>query len=413
MNGNKETMVTVEEAIERILGSIEPLRAETVSILDATGRVLYEDAISHFNVPPLDNSAMDGYAIIAESTAHASEEHPVALTVVDEIKAGGDLKATGVKANTAIRIMTGAPIPDGADSVIEMENTREDGDRVLIFNRTKKGDNIRYAGEDIKKGSIVLNRGDRLKSSDIGLLASLNIDAIQVYSRPRVAIVSTGDEIVGVGEEIKAGQIRNSSYYTLYSEIQKYNSIPEYLGIARDTKDDVRDKLIKALEYDAIITTGGVSMGKYDFIKDAITELGMEILIEKIKMKPGKPCIFGKKGNKLFFGLPGNPVSTLVSFIQFVRPALLRLMGSKRIDKPLVNAVLEGEIRKKPEREHFVRGYFTIRDGNFYVNTTGPQGSGILRSMSIANCLIIIPIGVERVKDGDVVTIQLINHGEV
>jgi molybdopterin molybdotransferase len=413
MNGNKETMVTVEEAIERILGSIEPLQAETVSILDATGRVLYEDVVSHFNVPPLDNSAMDGYAIIAENTAHASKEDPVAMTVVDEIKAGGDFKAASVKANTAIRIMTGAPIPDGADSVIEIENTREDGDKVLIFNRVKKGDNIRYAGEDIKKGSIVLNRGDRLKSSDIGLLASLNIDAIQVYSRPRVAIVSTGDEIVGVGEEIKAGQIRNSSYYTLYSEIKKYNSIPEYLGIARDTKDDVRDKLLKALEYDAVITTGGVSMGKYDFIKDAITDLGMEILIEKIKMKPGKPCIFGKKGNKLFFGLPGNPVSTLVSFIQFVRPALLRLMGSKKIDKPLINAVLEGEIRKKPERKHFVRGYFTIRDGNFYVNTTGPQGSGILRSMSIANCLIIIPIGVERVKDGDVVTIQLINHGEV
>ncbi len=413
MNGNKETMVTVEEAIERILDSIEQLRAETISILDATGRVLYEDVVSHSNVPPLDNSAMDGYAIIAENTTHASKEDPKVMTVIEEIKAGGGFEEKSVKANTAIRIMTGAPIPDGADSVIEIENTREDGDKVLIFNRVKRGENIRFAGEDIKEGSIVLNKGDRLKSSDIGLLASLNIDTIQVYSRPRVAIISTGDEIVGVGEEIKAGQIRNSSYYTLYSEVQKYNSIPEYLGIARDTKDDVKDKLLKALEYDVIITTGGVSMGKYDFIKDAITDLDMEILIEKIKMKPGKPCIFGKKGNKLFFGLPGNPVSTLVSFIQFVRPALLRLMGSKRIDKPLINAVLEGEIRKKPERKHFVRGYFTIRDGSFYVNTTGPQGSGILRSMSIANCLIIVPIGVERIKDGDVVTIQLINHGEV
>lgn len=413
MNDENEKMVTVEEAIERILGSIEPLQAETIPILDATGRVLYEDAISQFDVPPLDNSAMDGYAIIAENTSHASPEKPGIMTIIEEIKAGGDFEKKRVKDNTAIRIMTGAPIPDGADSVVEVESTLEEDRRVLVFRRVTRGENIRRAGEDIEKGSVVLRRGDRLKSSDIGLLASLNIDSIQVYSRPRVAIVSTGDEIVGVGEEIKPGQIRNSSSYTLYSEIENYNSVPEYLGIAKDTKDAVRDKLLQALEYDVIVTTGGVSMGKYDFIKEAITDLGIEILIEKIKMKPGKPCIFGRKGTKLFFGLPGNPVSTLVSFIQFVRPALLRMMGSDKLDKPLVNAVLEEEIRKKPDRKHFIRGYFTIRDGSLYVNTTGPQGSGILRSMSIANCLIILPIGVARAKAGELVTIQLINHGEV
>lgn len=413
MGSENEKMVTVEEAIERILGSVEPLEAETISILDAMGRVLYEDAISPFDVPPLDNSAMDGYAIIAGNTSQASPEKPAVMTITEEIKAGGSFEEKRVTDATAIRIMTGAPIPEGADSVVEIESTLEEDERVLVFRRVARGENIRRAGEDIEKGSVVLRRGDRLKSSDIGLLASLNIDLIQVYSRPRVAIVSTGDEIVGVGEEIKPGQIRNSSSYTLYSEIENYNAIPEYLGIARDTKDAVRDKLLQALEYDVIVTTGGVSMGKYDFVKEAITDLGIEILIETIKMKPGKPCIFGRKGTKLFFGLPGNPVSTLVSFIQFVRPALLRMMGSDKLDKPLVNAVLEEEIRKKPDRKHFIRGYFTIRDGSLYVNTTGPQGSGILRSMSIANCLIIIPIGVDRVKAGELVTIQLINHLEV
>ncbi len=408
----RERSVTVKRARELVLNSVKPLPPEKIPILGAAGRVLSEDIISVFNIPPFDNSAMDGYAVIAADTARASRENPIRLKIIDEIRAGDNRIVKRVEEGTAIRIMTGAPMPDGADAVIQFEDTHDDGD-ALIMRPVERGENIRLSGEDILRGSTVLSSGDRLKSSDVGLLASLNIESVLVYSRPRVAIIQTGDEIVRVGEEMKPGQIRNSNVYTLFSEIEKYEGLPENLGIARDTPDAIKEKLLQAVGFDVIITTGGVSMGVYDYIKDAISDLGIDIVFEKIKMKPGRPCVFGTKNNTLFFGLPGNPVSAMVTFMQFVRPALLRIMGARRIEKPMINAILEEDIKKKPDREHFIRGYFSIRDGVVFVNTTGPQGSGILRSMSMANCLIILPIGVASVKAGDTITIQLINHEEI
>lgn len=409
----RERSVTVERAIELVLNSVKPLPPEKIPILRAAGRVLSENIISAFDIPPFDNSAMDGYAVIAADTVRASRENPIQLKIIDEVRAGENRILKRVEEGTAIRIMTGAPMPDGADAVIQFEDTRDDDGNALIMRLVERGENIRLSGEDIHRGSTVLSVGDRLKSSDIGLLASLNIETVLVYSRPRVAIISTGDEIVRVGEEMKPGQIRNSNVYTLFSEIEKYAGLPESIGIARDTPDDIKEKLLRASGFDVIITTGGVSMGVYDYIKDAISDLGIKIVFEKIQMKPGRPCVFGTKNNTLFFGLPGNPVSAMVTFMQFVRPALLRLMGARKIEKPMVNAILEEDIKKKPDREHFIRGYFSIKDGVVFVNTTGPQGSGILRSMSMANCLIILPIGIESVKAGEKITIQLINHEEI
>ena len=403
----------VEDALQRILGSISPLNVEDVSIFNAAGRVLYHDIISDIIIPPLDNSAMDGYAIIADDLTGASRENPVQIPVIGEVQAGGDYMCQRVSRKSAIRIMTGAPIPEGADAVIMFEDTKEIGGDVYVFRGVRRGENIRLAGEDITKGQVILSRSDRLSSADIGLLASLNYKSIGVYKRPEVAIISTGDEIVDVGEDIRPGQIRNSNAYTLYSEVKKYSAIPIYMGIARDTIEDTMDIVKRALECDVVITTGGVSMGKYDFVKDVMLKLGIEILFEKIMMKPGRPCVFGRKGHTIIFGLPGNPVSTMISFIQFVRPAILRLMGAKKIEKPLIKAVLKEDLKKKGERAHYIRANFTIENGEFYVSTTGPQGSGILRSMSEANCLIILPIGIERVNAGESVPVQLIYHEEV
>ncbi len=405
--------VTVDEAIKNIFDSILPMDREKVPILEAQNRILFDNIISDINIPPHDNSAMDGYAIISKDTKGAAKDNPVSLKIIDEIKAGDDHTGKKIIQNTAIRIMTGASIPEGADAVIQFEDTSEDGDTVNIYREVGNLENYRFSGEDIKTGSTVLTKGHLLKSADIGVLASLNFREIDVYKRPEVAILATGDEVVDIGEDIKISQIRNSNSYTLYSEVKKYNAVPVYLGIAKDTIADTKEKITRALSHDIVITTGGVSMGKYDFVNDVINDIGFDISFEWIKMKPGRPCIFGKKDNTLFFGLPGNPVSTMVSFMQFVRPAILKMMGANLINKPVIDAVLTDDIKKKAGRRNYIRGYFQIKNGEIHVSTTGPQGSGILRSMSDANCLIIIPTDIDKVKSGEKVSIQLIQHEEI
>jgi molybdopterin molybdotransferase len=381
--------------------------------MEASNRILYEDIVSDVMVPPLDDSAMDGYAIIADNTHGASRNNPVRLRIVGEIQAGGSIIGKKVSNGTAMGIMTGAPIPEGADSVIQFEDTEEEAGYVKIFSETVKYKNYRFAGENINRGDRVLQKGDRLRSADVGILASLNYSAVKVYKQPTVSIISTGDELAEIGEATQFGQIRNVNSCTLYSEVRKYNALPHYLGIARDTMKDTKDKLLKALESDVVLSTGGVSRGKYDFVKEIFYDLNVKILFESINVKPGRPCTFGKKGNKLIFGLPGNPVSTLTSFIQFVRPALLRLMGARRIKKPIVNAFLEEDINKQSGKVHLLRGHFTIKNNEFYVSTTGNQNSSVLRSMSKANCLIVLPENCTEVKAGEKVAIQLIYHDEI
>ena len=408
----KNLNVSFEEAQQIILDAASPLGCETVSLVEASNRVLYEDIVSDIILPPADDSAMDGYAIIADDTHGASKDNPVKLHITEEIQAGGSIIDKRVLKGTAIRIMTGAPIPEGADSVIRFEDTEEEAGYVKIFCETPKYNNYRFAGENITKGDRLLYKGDRLKSADIGILASLNYDTVRVYQQPTVSIISSGDELADVGKEIKTGQVRNVNAYTLYSEIKKYNGLPDYLGIARDTLHDTKEMFLKALKSDVVISTGGVSTGKYDFVREIYSDLDIEILFERVNIKPGSPFTFGKKGNKLFFGLPGNPVPTLTSFIQFVRPALLKLMGAKKIAKPIVNAFLEKDIISAGVY-HLVRGQFAIRNNEFYVTPTGRQKPSMLRSMSVANCLIVIPEQVIKVQAGETVAIQLIDHDEV
>ena len=415
MTVKKEIYVTVDSALETILASVFLVDGENIPLLKACGRILYEDVQSDVNVPPCDNSAMDGFAVRAESTTGATEKTPRHFMIRGEIQAGGYSNTIPVAKETAIRIMTGAPIPPGANAVIPVENTEEDTNRgvISVFMELREYDNIRFAGEDIKVNQKVLNKGIRLSSADIGILAALNRRNISVYKKPRVAIISTGDEVAEIGEEIRFGQIRNSNAYTLLAEIEKYNGTPVYLGIARDSIKQTRDIMLKALENEIVITTGGVSKGKYDFVKEVLTDLGVDLLYDSIQMKPGKPMIFGKKNRTLVFGLPGNPVSTMISFIEFVRPAMLAMSGASKLSKPALNAIIDSEIRKKPGRREFLRGLFSIKNGIPHVLSTGSQGSGILRSMSIANCLIILPEDSSGCQVGDTVSIQLINHEEV
>ena len=415
MNDKKNTNVSVDSALQSILASVYPVDGEVVPLKEACGRIIYDDIQSDVDVPPCDNSAMDGFALRAENTAGATAETPRLFRLAGEIQAGGSNQNIIIDEETAIRIMTGAPIPSGADAVIPIENTEEDIDRgvVSVYMELHAQDNIRFAGEDIKVGQKVLRKGTRLSSADVGILSALNRSHVSVYKKPRVAIVSTGDEVVEIGDELRYGQIRNSNAYTLQAEVEKYNGAPVYMGIARDSVSLTREKLLLALEHDIVITTGGVSRGKYDFVKDVLSDLGVDLLYDTIKMKPGKPMIFGKKNRTLVFGLPGNPVSTMISFLEFVRPALLAMSGASKLRKPELNSILDSEIRKKPGRKEFIRGIYSIINGVLHVSSTGSQGSGILRSMSIANCLILLPEASSGCKVGDTVTIQLINHEEI
>jgi len=407
-------MISVDKAIEIILSSVQLIKEkERVSLFETWGRVLSEDIIAPYNVPPQNNSSMDGYAVIHSDISAAGTLSPVQLEVDKEIRAGQNAGDKTLKTGHAIRIMTGAPMPGGADAVIPFEDTEENNGIVTIKNSSEPYEYIRLAGEDIKRGEIALKKGTRLDSAETGLLASMNITEVTVTRKPEVAILATGDEILEPGVDNPDGHIYNSNAYVLYSEIKKYGGNPHYAGIVKDDKSEVLRRISELLKYDVIISSGGVSMGKYDFIPDALRELGIDVKVEKILMRPGKPVVFGLKEEKLYFGLPGNPVSVMVSFNRFVRPALLKMTGSLKTDKPVIHAVAEEELVKKAGRRYYLRGYYTIKNGEFYVKSTGPQGSGILTSMSSANCLIILPEDTECVKNGERVEIELIKHGEI
>lgn len=407
------TMISVDTALEIILSSTRVItRSEKSDILNCSGRFLFQDVISLYNIPLKNNSAMDGYAVKTDDINSASANNPVCLKIIDEIQAGNEFTGDRLQQGNAIRIMTGAPIPEGADSVIPFEKTEESEKIVKIFTNTNKYENIRFAGEDIRKGDTALKKGSLVNSAEIGILASMNLREIEVYKKPEVGIISTGNELSEPGE-VYTGNVINSNAYVLYSEVKKNGGNPNYSGIVKDEYNEVKNKFLQLLKNDIIISSGGVSMGKYDFIPDVLKEIGVNIKIRTIAMQPGKPVIFGTVENKLFFGLPGNPVSVMVSFIQFVRPALLKMAGSNNVNKPVLKAQITENFSKKKGRKHFVRGIFSIKEGKIFVSTTGPQGSGILTSMSNANCLIILPEEKDLIKSGDYVLIQLTGHNEI
>jgi molybdopterin molybdotransferase len=314
----------------------------------------------------------------------------------------------------AVRIMTGAPVPPGADTVVQVELTEKVAeDRVKILQQHEKGRNIRLAGEDITVGQPVLRAGDEITPAKVGVLASVGTSKIKVIRRPVVAILATGDELLDANEPVQPGKIRSSNSYTLISQVRTCGAEPTYLGIARDTREDMRAHLEKGFSADMIVSSGGVSVGDYDYVKDVLEELGIEFKFTKVAVKPGKPTVFGMRGKKPVFGLPGNPVSSMVIFEEFVRPALLKMMGKKKLFRPTVDAILEEDVKKKPDRMHLIRAV-VHRDGtDYHVSTTGPQGSGILVSMDLANAILVFPRGQKQLKRGERARVQLINMPEI
>ncbi len=402
-------MITVDEALNKILSNIHPLGSEKVSILEALGRVIAEDSYAHRNIPPLDNSAMDGYALRFEDIQEASQEYPVRLEVIEDLPAGFISKKK-LERGKAIRIMTGAPIPEGADTVIPVEETKKEDGSVLIFKAAGLGENIRRSGEDVKKGDRVISRGDRVRPAEVGMLASVGRSFVSVYQRPLVAILCTGDELVDVDGQLDEVKIISSNSYTLTAQVMDCGAIPVQLGIARDHKDEIEEKLRQGIRADLLISSAGVSVGDYDFVKEVMKKLGMEMVFWKVAMRPGQPLAFGTIAGKPVFGLPGNPVSSMISFEQFVRPSLLKMMGCHQLFRPVIEAILREEIRKRPGRRFFIRGSVSFEKGQYFVTTTGEQGSGILKSMVKANGLIVIPEDQESARAGEKVRVQLLDR---
>jgi len=422
-------VISVEQALEKILSHVSVLEEAQAPLLDAMGQVLAEDIKSDINIPPLDNSAMDGYAVQSGDTNNASPESPRFLRVIDTVIAGS-LPQHEVKPKTAIRIMTGAPVPKGADSVVQFENTDEEqrknptGDKstteIGILYEVKPGLNIRRAGEDITQGSLVLRKGTVIRPSEVGVLASLGRNEVLVVRRPVVAILATGNELVAIDQPLPAGKIYNSNTYSVAALVRRYGGIPEILGIALDREDSLVTKLRQGLAADMLITTGGVSAGDYDIVKDVLAKEG-EINFWTVRMKPGKPLAFGtikgtgkagKTRNIPHLGLPGNPVSSMVTFELFARPAIFKMSGKQNATKPTVTAALEDPIVNTDGRRVFTRAIVEKREGQYFARLTGAQGSGILTSMSLANGLAIVPEDRAAVKKGETVQVMMLDWNE-
>jgi len=418
-------MVSVEQALEKILSYVNVLEEEPASILDAPGQVLAEDIYSSINIPPLDNAAMDGYAIQARDTEGASPHSPRILKVIDTVMAGS-ISPYRVKPGTAIRIMTGAPIPKGADSVVKFEDTDEiqrrkstdksSANEIGILGKVKSGLNIRRAGEDIAQGALVLKKGTVIRPAEVGVLASLGRSKVSVIRRPVVAILATGDELVDIDQPLRPGKIYNSNTYSVAALVRRYGGIPKILGIALDNEASLVAKLREGLDADMLITSGGVSAGDYDIVKDILAKEG-EITFWTVRMKPGKPLAFGAiKGTNQksipHLGLPGNPVSSMVTFELFARPAILKMMGKKNLAKPTIEAIIEEPVTNRDGRRVYLRAIVTKRDGQCFARLTGPQGSGILTSMTLANGLVVIPEDKSEVKAGEVVKVMMLDWNE-
>lgn len=409
--------LTVAEALARILAAVSVLESERVPLLDSLGRILAEDVVARDSLPPFTNSAMDGYALRSADIQSATRTNPISLNVIGDIAAGVWPKFT-LQAGTAARIMTGAPVPAGADAIVPVEDTDEgwkDRERPLpeqiaIYRLVGEGDYIRPKGDDIHAGDTILQRGHLIRPPEISVLASLGVSAVPVVRRPRVAILATGDELVDVDQPLTDGKIRNSNSYAQTAQVTAVGAIPIRLGVAGDTEADVRTKLQAGLDagVDLFISSAGVSVGAYDVVKSVLDD-GGDVHFWRVRMRPGKPLAFGTYHDVLYLGLPGNPVSSMVSFERFGRPAILRMAGHTNVERRTVQASVT-EPLTSDGRESYIRVQVEQEGDQFLAIPTGRQGSHMITSLVKANGLLIVPEGVKQVARGEKLPLLLLEQ---
>jgi molybdopterin molybdotransferase len=401
-------MISADEALAQVLGSVAILGIERVPLRNALGRILAEEIRSDRDIPGFDNSAMDGYAVRAADVAGAGERSPRLLKVTETV-AAGSMPTVQVRAGEAVRIMTGAPVPQGADSIVPVERTRSSAGTVEIMAEPARGEFVRPRGEDLHLDEAVMAPGKRLSPSDLGMLASLNHAMVDVWRRPRVSIVATGDELVDVDQIPSGAQVVNSSAYALAAAVEECGGEAVILKVARDTRDEIRARLVEATAMDAVLSTGGVSAGDFDHVKAILDDLAMRTLFHGVAQKPGRPLKYGLIGQRPVFGLPGNPVSTLVCFYLYARPALLKMGGHTALGLPRVTARCAADIKTANNLTEFVRVKLERRGEEFYAHSAGSQGSNILSGLSRADGLLVGPARETVLKAGFQATVLLLS----
>jgi molybdopterin molybdotransferase len=396
----------VEDALEVLLGSVSTLDVESVGIEEAEGRVLAEDVVAERDVPPFDRAAMDGYAVRGEDTFGASQTNPIFFKIIGEASVGEPCKLE-VGKYEAVRIMTGGPMPKGSNAVVMFEHTVEVGDGIEVIKPVTPGKNVSLKGEDVKRGSVLLKKNAVLKPHDVGMMAALGREKVSVYRRPTVAIISTGDELLSPGEELREGKIYDVNSYTLSSYVKASGGLPTILGIVGDDPEDLEKAILKALEFDMVIISGATSVGKKDVIPTIVSEKG-KVFVHGVAMRPGEPTGFGVISDKLVFMLPGYPVAAIVGFETFVRPALQKMQGMEiRSPYPQVKAVLGRKIASELGRRDFSRVRLHERNGVLYAEPIRTKGSGIVSSLVRADGFVIVPENTEGLEKGEEVTVSL------
>ena len=404
-------MISVEEAQRIVLNAGLKPGVKKLPILESLGLTLAEDIISSDDIPIYDNSAMDGYAVRAIDIKGAEKSYPIRLVLTGEDIPAGRIPKSTVNPGFCMPIMTGAPLPEGADSVVKKEDTQRDAGSVMVFREIEKGENVRYRGEDIKKGSTVFRKGDRINPGTIGVLASLGNSEIMVYRPPIIGVLATGDELIGVDEKLITGKVRDSNSYSLSAQVKEMGIEYRRFGTAPDDEALLLKKIKEALgECDILLLSGGISVGDYDLVKDTLESIGAKLLFWRVNQKPGKPLAFFEYGNKYIFGLPGNPVSVMVCFEMYVRPMIRKSMGIHNLFRPEVIAEALHDFKNKTGRVNFVRVIIENEDGKYFFKSTGMQGSGILTSMAKANGIARFPADLGNVVKGSKVNVYLLGE---
>ena len=404
-------MLSVKEAQNKVLECNVKIKAVRVPLLDSLGLILAEDVISNEYIPAYNNSAMDGYAVRAEDVKGADKSCPGRLMLLADIIPAGKFPDVKISPGYCMPIMTGAPIPENCNAVVMKENTEKDGESILIFKECTEGENIRYRGEDIKKGDIVLRKGGKIYPADIGVIASLGKSELFVNCPPVTGIISTGDELMGIGKELEIGKVRDSNSYSLSAQLKEIGIKYIRYGIVKDEKKNLKEKILEALsECDILLLSGGVSVGDYDFVKEILIGIGAELVFWKVNQRPGKPLVFLKYKDKFIFGLPGNPVSVMVCFEMYARPLIKRIMGDYNLFRHSIRAAASHDFKNKRGRTNFARVTLEKKGNEYFFKSTGMQGSGILTSMSKADGIAVFSEDAGDIKKGSKVDVFLLKE---